>query len=658
MRRSARLQGKPAEFAGIGVPLPVDLTNCEDDHCSFCGFADGRVVNSPCCGIPVHSECAHGGCLNCGEVPNFDVEFGDDISEDMFSDCVICACAQDASNSLLLPCCGNRHRVHTGCLVRSVEFCGLRCPFCATYLDASHPSLSALRALDPSSVPANAELASVVHNVQLPPEPHIRTLCCHRVGPYPFWTTGGWSGLQLRLPPVVVHGSRSGCVEVVQGQRRRATFLPLVPFHAILAKDQQVSSSMQFLEHFSTSVLHVGNQLLEGCILGSHKVLFVFLGSLYGWGDSPPSLSGVGTQSWFFCPLISVALGAVELSRGVSMYEFGRRSPVPDDQVAFWTQQAPDLLNAFVQHFAALSVDDPVMTALQSEHAWVGGHLVDSLQLAATPQHIQSLMELWLANAVSSFATPTAVSPPALASLVSPLSPPPADVPPAATSPPATSSGAPALAPVLPAPSGPFWPTIASPAHAHPPALSPVASAQVSHRAPHLSRLLRRRPLSVHTTLPKCQVLSHLVLDLSVRACPSAQPVPAVESEFGPSRLTRFLEMPLDRYVNVLTSMINNGRFSHILHAVIRLEGQTAWGVWLRINRWDSSQGRRARLRVGVLYHVANRTLSFHGSATAVLPIVVANLPGLDLCDFVISSISVTSGRSCACRPVPSNTCP
>ena len=55
-------------------------------------------------------------------------------------------------------------------------------------------------------------------------------------------------------------------------------------------------------------------------------------GSLYGWGDSPPSPPGVGTQSWFFCPLISIALGAVELSRGVSMCEFGRRSPVPDGQ--------------------------------------------------------------------------------------------------------------------------------------------------------------------------------------------------------------------------------------------------------------------------------------------------------------------------------------
>ena len=41
-------------------------------------------------------------------------------------------------------------------------------------------------------------------------------------------------------------------------------------------------------------------------------------------------------------------------------------------------------------------------------------------------------------------------------------------------------------------------------------------------------------------------------------------------------------------------------------------------GVWLRINHWNSSQGRRARLRVGVLYHVGNRTLTFHGSASTV----------------------------------------
>ena len=84
------------------------------------------------------------------------------------------------------------------------------------------------------------------------------------------------------------------------------------------------------------------------------------------------------------------------------------------------------------------------------------------------------------------------------------------------------------------------------------------------------------------------------------------------QSEFGPPRLTRFLEMPLDRYVNVVTAMINDGRFSHIGHEVLRLEGQTAWGVWLRINHWDSSQGRRARLR--------DLSLGLHGLAFRLPP--------------------------------------
>ena len=53
----------------------------------------------------------------------------------------------------------------------------------------------------------------------------------------------------------------------------------------------------------------------------------------------------------------------------------------------------------------------------------------------------------------------------------------------------------------------------------------------------------------------------------------------APHSEFGPPRLTRFLEMPLDRYVNIVTAMVNDGRFNHVGHGVLRLEGQTAWGV-------------------------------------------------------------------------------
>ena len=49
--------------------------------------------------------------------------------------------------------------------------------------------------------------------------------------------------------------------------------------------------------------------------------------------------------------------------------------------------------------------------------------------------------------------------------------------------------------------------------------------------------------------------------------------------ESGPFRLTGFLGMPLDGYVNIVTAMVNDGRFSRICHGVLRLEGQIA-GVY------------------------------------------------------------------------------
>ena len=86
--------------------------------------------------------------------------------------------------------------------------------------------------------------------------------------------------------------------------------------------------------------------------------------------------------------------------------------------------------------------------------------------------------------------------------------------------------------------------------------------------------------------------------------------------EGGPVRLTRFVEISLDSYYARVQEMIQAGRFEHIGRASIRLEGSTAWGVWLRIDQWSTALGRRPRLRCGVLYHLANRTLSFHGIAT------------------------------------------
>ena len=73
--------------------------------------------------------------------------------------------------------------------------------------------------------------------------------------------------------------------------------------------------------------------------------------------------------------------------------------------------------------------------------------------------------------------------------------------------------------------------------------------------------------------------------------------------------------MSLDTYHATVNEMIAAGRFEHIGHASIRVEGTTAWGVWLRVDQWPRALGRHPRLRCGVLYHVANRTLSFHGIA-------------------------------------------
>ena len=106
-------------------------------------------------------------------------------------------------------------------------------------------------------------------------------------------------------------------------------------------------------------------------------------------------------------------------------------------------------------------------------------------------------------------------------------------------------------------------------------------------------------PRSLFASLPLSTAPASRISDPSpVVAGPFAQHPPSVvpqvssfspQSEFGFPRLTRFLEMPLDRYVNVVTSMINDGRFNHIGHSVLRLEGQTAWGVWLRINHCSLS---------------------------------------------------------------------
>ena len=80
-------------------------------------------------------------------------------------------------------------------------------------------------------------------------------------------------------------------------------------------------------------------------------------------------------------------------------------------------------------------------------------------------------------------------------------------------------------------------------------------------------------------------------------------------------RLTRFVEMSLETHCASVSNMVSAGQFEHFGRATIRIEGASAWGVWLRVDHWPIALGRHRRLRCGVLYHVANRRLSFHGIA-------------------------------------------
>ena len=79
--------------------------------------------------------------------------------------------------------------------------------------------------------------------------------------------------------------------------------------------------------------------------------------------------------------------------------------------------------------------------------------------------------------------------------------------------------------------------------------------------------------------------------------------------------------MSTDVYCATVNSLIAAGRFNHIVEAIVRLEGQTAWGVWLRIDHWRASRGG-SRLRCG-LFHPVNRELTFHGVASVVTELLL-----------------------------------
>ena len=559
-RRSPRLQGDRPEAHGSHSHEPdhapndvlmVDLTDGEDLTCSVCGFADGVLGQFSCCQSPVHPECQGNSCPWC-----------DDGGSELLAieECVLCRTEMAAADLFQLPCC--QQRLHLECLVRSFQSCGVRCPFCQVDL-VSMASSEQFQAILGGHIEFDQPLPDPIHQPQVPPPPLVFPLCCHRIGGPQIsfhWRIVAWSGLPFTLPvPGVLHrGHTSGVLSC--SRTFRVEDVPPLP-EASCPECQRNSGvvldvttgDVRRVCTFCSRVVSVPDPPVPSSDWFSSGPLCQ-LSPLYGWDSPTLSQPGEGTQSWLFCPLISLGLLAVETRLSVPPFSTGPRAPVPEEQIQFWTHQAPDIIVAFAVHFSTISHNDPLAVALSSPSSWgpSGDHLVASLQEALTPPHILSQMEVWLSSQVATFRGEGALPVPHS---------PPAD--------PATEVHSP------PVPS-PFAP------HPHTVQLSPTASP----RSPFAS---------VQTHAPLHGAVVSNPFAVSGPATPPNRPSPLPGA--GPVRLTRFLEMPRDEYYATVNSLIVAGRFNHIGEPSVRLEGQTAWGVWLRIDHWRAGRGS-SRLRL------------------------------------------------------------
>ena len=85
------------------------------------------------------------------------------------------------------------------------------------------------------------------------------------------------------------------------------------------------------------------------------------MGRRYGWDQSPISPPGNGSQSWLFCPLISLALAAAQRERDVPLISVS----LPDVQRDFWNSQAAQIIQLYSDHFQSLNLDSEVARAME-----------------------------------------------------------------------------------------------------------------------------------------------------------------------------------------------------------------------------------------------------------------------------------------------------
>ena len=450
-RRSARLASlrvRAAQPSSVPEPIPLD----DDDTDSLC--SSPRAV-AACieCGVELESEddahifscCSSSRHLQClaslvvavdQEVlcPDCPRQSADHVSADWFQrlclingvewscnpqlpDCTVCTEAMAVENSIQVPCCGQF--VHTVCLARSFSSRGVDCPFCNQSLADFARSSSFLASslfhgcmVDLDRAPSNQAIDSLIVPDDFPPSPPIYPLCCTRVGGPPDFEPLDdrrmeWSPLHPSSPgatswvPQWVCRSCGASTSLFDIPPLDAASCPLCSTSSAIVFDRPSGRAVRFCVPCQR-VVSSPPSTSDAPDWFSHGPLSNFE-SLYGWGSSRPSPPGSGTQSWLFCPLISLGLALAESNRGVPPYSTGNRDQVPPEQSLFWSTHAPHIIQAYATHFLALDSQQPAAIALQ---LWQGGHLNTNAQELVTPPDVFSMMSVWLSEAVAGFTIP------------------------------------------------------------------------------------------------------------------------------------------------------------------------------------------------------------------------------------------------------------
>ena len=387
LRRNARLASIRARAAqSSSVPEPIFLDNDNTDSLCF------PPRDSP-------------GCIKCG----LELELGGDAH--IFSCCFssrhlqcLVPLVEEVDQEVLCPDCPHQSVDHvSACLARSFSSRGLDCPFCNQSFAFFANSSSFLASfffhgcmVDLDRAPSNQAIDSFVVPDDFPPPPPIYPFCCARVGGPPDFEPLDdrrmeWSPLH----PSSAHGATSWVPQWVcrscEHPLRFLTSLRWMQLHVLCVPLhlQSCLTNLLLAVRFCVLCQHVvphdstvANQVVSSppsSVDPPRLVLASFVFQFIVWGSSRPSPPS--SESWFFCPLVSLGLALAESNRGIPLYSTGSREQVPPNQSLFCTHASH-----IIQVCATAAI------ALQS---WQGGHLNTPAQELVTPPDIFSMMSVW-----------------------------------------------------------------------------------------------------------------------------------------------------------------------------------------------------------------------------------------------------------------------